>query len=193
MKKRLPNKLSYLLLSLALFSGCRQGKADISALGLLSIDGQEFNIARLSDYKASVVFFFAPECPLSQNYTLPIQEIRTQFPSDSLLFLGIFPGDFEADTAYTWFAKKYAVSYPLLRDPENIFTDRLGATITPEVFVLDRKGKILYNGAIDNWAFDLGKKRQVVTEKYLIEALTAVIENREIRIKKTKAIGCIIE
>lgn len=60
----------------------------------------------------------------------------------------------------------------------------LKATTTPEVFVLNNKGEVVYSGAIDNWAIDLGEKRQVITEFYLKDALNALLQNKKIAVKK---------
>jgi hypothetical protein len=45
---------------------------------------------------------------------------------------------------------------------------------------------------IDNKFVDLGKQRTVVTEKYLEDAIVAIVENKKIHVTKTKAIGCYI-
>ena len=80
-----------------------------------------------------------------------------------------------------------------MRDTKSLMAKKLGATITPEVFLLGKTGVIRYSGRIDNWAFDLGKKRSVITEHNLIDAIEAVLQNKSVKIKKAKAVGCFIE
>jgi hypothetical protein len=52
---------------------------------------------------------------------------------------------------------------------------------------------VIYQGRIDNWAYELGKKRKVITEYNLKDALTSVLLNKPISVSKTKAVGCYIE
>jgi len=46
---------------------------------------------------------------------------------------------------------------------------------------------------IDHWFYDLGSYRQQTTENYLKDALDAVLKGAEPILKKTDAIGCIIQ
>ena len=46
---------------------------------------------------------------------------------------------------------------------------------------------------MDNWLGELGRRRQVITEFYLKDAIESYLNEEEIKIKKTKAIGCFIE
>jgi hypothetical protein len=52
---------------------------------------------------------------------------------------------------------------------------------------------VVYSGAIDNWAVDLGQKRQVITEFYVRDVLQALIHQQTIPYAKTQAIGCFLE
>ncbi|MGI8893468.1 MAG: redoxin domain-containing protein, partial [Bacteroidia bacterium] len=80
-----------------------------------------------------------------------------------------------------------------LADPDKELTRYLKATITPEAFLLDSEKNILYSGRIDNWATALGVKRQITTSHDLDNAIESFINNRQIDIRKTEAIGCLIE
>ncbi len=78
-------------------------------------------------------------------------------------------------------------------DTNHILTNFLNASVTPECFLLDSNLNILYNGLIDDWIKELGRKRQNIDNNYLEDALSAYLKNKEILNKETKAIGCIIE
>jgi len=91
------------------------------------------------------------------------------------------------------FVKRYAIRFPALPDRDGRIAGFLKATKTPEVFVLDSRSRVIYRGAVDNWAPALGQHREVITEHYLLDALTSFIENKTIRIKETEAVGCFIE
>ncbi len=46
-------------------------------------------------------------------------------------------------------AKTHNFPFPVYKDPDNRVADRFGAQVTPEAFVMDRSGKIVYHGYID--------------------------------------------
>jgi len=60
-----------------------------------------------------------------------------------------------------------------------------GATKTPEAFLFDKDGKLVYHGAIDD-SQDQGK----VEAPYLKNALDSVVAGKEVAVKETKSIGC---
>lgn len=60
-------------------------------------------------------------------------------------------------------------------------------------FIFNTHGKLVYQGAIDNWAVDLGQKRQVITAFYVRDVLQAMIDDAPIPYTKTTAVGCFIE
>ena len=81
----------------------------------------------------------------------------------------------------------------MLHDPKNKLTNLLKATITPEVFMLNQQQKVIYQGRIDNWAYEVGRKRTVITEHNLRDAIKTFKKRQPIAYPKTKAVGCFIE
>jgi hypothetical protein len=73
------------------------------------------------------------------------------------------------------------------------FTNVLGATVAPEVFVLDSAGTVLYSGSIDNLAYATGKKRMEATEFFLKDAMENILSGKPVAVKSTIAYGCLIE
>jgi len=57
---------------------------------------------------------------------------------------------------------------------------------------LNKKGEVVYKGAIDDWVQDLGKQKLTVSKHYLQDAINASLNNKEVTVKRTKAIGCLI-
>ena len=142
---------------------------------------------------ASVFVFLAPDCPLSQNYTLTLNTLQAQFRTNSVGFYGVVPGDHFQKEEIDSFVRKYKIDFPVLPDRDLDLAEFFDATKTPEVFAADSEGKIVYRGAIDNWADGLGQHRQVITANYLLDALGSVIRNEDVQVKATEAVGCFIE
>jgi thiol-disulfide isomerase/thioredoxin len=146
----------------------------------------------LQNKRAAVFVFLAPDCPLSQSYTLTLNNLAKEFGANGIGFYGVFAGDTPAK-AVDDFVATYHVSFPAVRDPEFRIADFFGATRTPEAFLADSKGHTLYKGAVDNWAPELGEHRTVITQHYLYDALDSVRTNKAFQVKETQAAGCFIE
>ena len=141
-----------------------------------------------------IFIFMSPECPLSENYTKTLLSLSRNYIDQKVRFYLVFPGKFYPKGEIEVFLKRYRIPHEMvIYDPEYRFRDYFEATITPESFLTDIGGRILYRGGIDNWAITLGKQRQVITAHYLSDAIDSAIKNEKIKNPKTRAVGCIIE
>lgn len=147
--------------------------------------------AFLKGRQAAVIVFLAPDCPLSQNYVPTLNKLRAQFQERSVEFFAVFSGR-AADGAED-FLKTYGIQFPAIPDGDFRIADLLKASTTPEAFVLDEAGQVLYSGAIDNRAPELGQRRTVITEHYVLDALQSTLDKKKIRIERTPPVGCYIE
>lgn len=142
--------------------------------------------------RPTVYMMFAPDCPLCKNYTLDIKELQSDYHSQ-INFIAVIPGEhyssFEVDSFFNY----YNINIDIIYDPRMKLVEDFGASITPEVFFVDESNTVLYQGKFDDWLGELGRRRQQVTTYYLRDAIDAYLSNSEIKIKKTKAIGCFIE
>ena len=69
-----------------------------------------------------------------------------------------------------------------------MLADKLGATVTPEIFYVNAKNTLLYHGAIDN-----DRSGRNIEETYARAAFDASLSGKEIVKNKTKAFGCEIK
>jgi len=169
--------------------GC--GKSDWSQLQLHDLKHQPVQLSKFAQQQC-VFIFLSPECPLCQNYSVKINELVREYASDSLQFVGVFSGTYYPDEQIRRYLIKYEMKLPVLLDPEFKLARTLDAEITPEAFYA-ANGEILYRGAIDDWAIDLGRKRINVQNDYLREAILAQQQRKKINPNRTKAVGCFIE
>ena len=179
------------LLVVILFS-CNS-KKELFEIKLDDINEKKHSISNIESNVLSVFYFLAPECPLSQNYTKSINEIYTEFSTQKVMFYGVFCGRVYSNKEMMSFVSDYDIEMICLKDEKYELSSILNAKITPEVFVLDNTGRVVYSGKIDNWAESLGVKRQVVTKFFLKDALKQYLNNEPILINKTEAVGCILE
>ncbi|MFM7765908.1 MAG: hypothetical protein ACKO6I_09650 [Sphingomonadales bacterium] len=137
----------------------------------------------------NVVFFLSKDCPMCNNYKPLLDSLREEYAKDSrFLFVGLRT-DADAATDSSYFLP---LEYSAGKDVRYI-AEIFKATVTPEVFVIDSSNHVWYSGAIDNWSFDTGKKKQFATEYYLKDALNALRNGQKPALAETKAVGCFIE
>ena len=86
-------------------------------------------------------------------------------------------------------AREKQYPFPYLIDETQEIARTYGATRTPHVYLLDQDRVVRYIGAID----DNHEEPEAVKEKYLENAINALLEGKEITVKETKAIGCSIK
>ncbi len=187
----------YFLYAMVAFSighhwvAAQTGVPDIS---LRDIDNQSFSTKMIGQQQATVFVFVNPECPITQHYMPLLDTLQARYRSAGVAVYGIFPPSAYKEDELKQFRTTYQATFPLLVDTRKGKCVRwLQATTTPEVFLLDSTGRIRYQGAIDNRFYALGKRRTQVTEHYLADALEAVLHKTDIKIRQTKALGCLIE
>ncbi|MBC7382073.1 MAG: redoxin domain-containing protein [Bacteroidia bacterium] len=169
-------------------------RPDLESVKLRSIDGEFCYIENNKKLKATILFFVTPECPLCQSYSLNIKQLANRYQKKGYRFIAIIPGKTISPAQVIKYKSVYNLqSITFYFDPSFELVHLLKATVTPQVFVLDQTGNLLYNGQIDNWIYELGKKRKVITEHNLEKILSDIDQNRKIIFQKTKVLGCFIE
>jgi len=158
-----------------------------------NLKGEAFNWEYIQQNKATVFIFISPECPLCENYSVTFNNLQKKYKNQQIQLIGIVPGKYYSVAQVDSFLNKYQMNIEVLIDTKYAFCNYFEAKVTPEVFVVNAKSQIVYEGKIDNWIYALGIKRSVVNELYLQDAIEAILNNKEPEIKKTEAIGCIIE
>lgn len=144
--------------------------------------------------KIRVQYFIHTSCPISQKYSLTMNEIAKKFQNSPVQFELVFLDIKNRDqlNKVKEFLKKYQINMPYSTYKNTSYALKMGVQVTPEVLVL-YKNQIQYQGAIDDWFIDWGKNKKEPAQFYLISALNSLISGQTVWIKKTKAIGCLIE
>jgi peroxiredoxin len=89
-------------------------------------------------------------------------------------------------------AKEKKFAFPYLLDEGQKIYPQYGATKTPHVYVLQKTAKgnvVKYIGAID----DNYEDAAAVKQKYVENAVDALLKGKDVTVKETKAIGCSIK
>lgn len=152
-----------------------------------------FMQARAGD-SITVYIFLSETCPICQNQTLTLRQLYDEYSGKGITFQGVFPNlEFSTDESIRKFARKYKIDFNLKRDEKQQLTNQLGATVTPQIYVVrNATQQVIYKGKTDNGFEGIGKKRQVITAHYLRDALQSILDNKPIAVNETTAVGCFI-
>ncbi|MFC7523880.1 redoxin family protein [Parapedobacter sp. GCM10030251] len=180
--------LSSILIWMSMSQIARSQSLSIAGLTLTDVQtGNSFLLSSGTD-SATVFVFLSPECPLCQSYTKTIRELSTKY-RNRVRFIGVFPGNSYSREKITSFVSRYQLQIPAFLDADFSTANAMNVSVTPTV-VFVKQSKLVYFGAIDNWASGLGKKRNLITEHYLADAIAQSLSHQIVTVVRTEPIGC---
>jgi hypothetical protein len=136
-----------------------------------NVDGKELSIADVKGGKGTLVVFTCNHCPWAQRWESRIVELGNRYGKQGI---GV---------------KARGYAFPYVMDVTSDVARAFGATRTPEIFLFDASGMLVYKGAVD----DNAREPEKVTARYLEDALAAVLAGKKIALAETKAFGCSIK
>lgn len=148
------------------------------------------NPVRFADLKGdlTVVMFIATECPVSNAYNERMKALHNDYASRGVKFVVINSNSTEPGAAVEAHTARIGFPFTVYKDHDNVVADRFGATVTPETFVINKAGLILYHGSID----DSQNPANIRTQSLRL-ALDAVMAGQTVAKAETKAFGCTIK
>jgi len=152
----------------------------------------------LSDYKTAkgfIIVFTCNMCPYAVANEDRIIALDKKYKTLGYPVIAINPNDPKASSGDSFEAMKIRAeekgfTFPYLFDYGQKVYPKFGATKTPHVYIVSKKGmKVQYIGAIDNSS----RNPEAVTEKYVENTVDALLAGKKPEKTVTKAIGCSIK
>jgi len=152
------------------------------------LDGQQHT---LSEHKGKpvVLVFVSNGCPWSRGADPVLSEIDKEYRDKGVVFLGIDPDANNTPEQIKDYAQKNKVTYTILKDERNRYADALGAQQTPEVYIVDKNGVLVYHGAVD----DRKTETQEGETNYVRAALDEILAEKPVSTPEKKQWGCTIK
>ncbi len=154
--------------------------------------GRQVALSELGEREATVILFTATQCPYSNAFNRVMADLGREYAARNIAFLAVNSNSTEPAEEVKAHAEKHEFPFPVLKDEGNQVADRFGATVTPEAFVFDRQGKLVYHGAVGNSRNPTTKESEAVGDE-LAAALEAVLSGASPEPAKTKMFGCTIK
>ena len=158
-----------------------------------AVDGKlkSVSIADVTGKAGTLVIFTCDHCPFARGWEGRIVELGNAYLKKGIgviLINANDPSEHEEDgfAGMQARAKSANMQVPYVVDETSNVARAFGATVTPEVFLFDRHGKLAYHGAVD----DNRKEPDKVQNHYLKDALDAVVSGKPPALPETKSLGC---
>jgi peroxiredoxin len=168
-----------------------------SDFNLKAVDGSSVSLQTQDDAKGAIVIFTCNTCPYAVAYEDRIIELHEKYSSKGYPVIAINSNDEKASPGDSFEkmkqrSKEKKFPFPYVYDQSQEVIKAYGGTRTPHVYLLQKEGKdfiVKYIGAIDNNYQDAS----AVTEKYVEDAVDAILGGKKVAFESTKAIGCTIK
>ncbi len=198
MKKNIFSALALASVGLIAFTGINElpigadmPKADVK---MKDISGKEITLKDAAKKNGLLVMFSCNTCP----YVIKNQQRTTEVGNYALTKdIGIIlvnsnegqRSDEDSYIAMQQYGKKQGYKWNYVVDENSVLADAFGAKKTPECYLFNKAGKLVYHGAIDDNPSD----ESAVGRKHLKEAMDQLLKGEDISVKTSKSVGCSIK
>ncbi len=111
-------------------------------------DGSRLTIENFGEHQATAIVFLSSRSPESREAVEAIRTLNNRNRRRKIIFAGVFPNPAESGDEVLRFCQASGFVFPCYRDPSRKLAHSLGASVTPEAFLLDSNGKVIYKGSI---------------------------------------------
>jgi peroxiredoxin len=153
---------------------------------------------KLSDYTGKIVVLesYNLDCPYCHNHyrSGAMQELQRDMASKGVVWLLVnsvsakHPSHRSAEAAQKEWAAQKIAAIAWLDDSSGQIGKAYGMKTTPHMFVIDKKGVVAYEGAIDDRPAPDGDPR--TARNYVREAVQKLQAGERLQVSQTKPYGC---
>jgi len=159
-----------------------------------NVDGKTLTLADLKGKTGTLVIFVCNHCPFVKAWQDRMVQIANEGVKQDIAAVFVNSNDPTAipedDVAHMkQLAKDKGYAFPYVVDDGSAVARAFGATRTPEAFLFNADGKLVYHGTIDDSTYDAAK----VTKPYLKSAVEALLAGKAVADAETKSVGCSIK
>ncbi len=193
-------KILMLTLPLLLVTSTVAGELEIGAdlpladTKMADVSGKKVSLNDAMGENGLLVLFSCNTCPWVDAWEDRYVKVSKKYQKKGVGMIAVNPneasrnkGDSINDMKARAKKAKYDFYYTV--DEGSKLASAFGATRTPHIYLFNKKGTLVYRGAID----DNARRPRKVESPYLMDAIDAMIAGEQIKTTSTKALGCSIK
>jgi alkyl hydroperoxide reductase subunit AhpC len=173
-----------------------QALKKVNEFSLMATTGKQFSFNDHSDAKGYIVVFTSNNCPFAKLYPKRLIALENKYSQQQVELVAIRSTDTtimlnDCFEKMQQLALQEEFNFPFLADNNQEVAQNFGAQKTPHAFVIWKENNewiVKYTGAID----DNGAEPEKVKHAYIEEAVDALLNDKEVKVKSTKSVGCAI-
>ena len=166
-------------------------KAPMATTKMKTAAGKDVSIADVKGAKGTLVVFTCNACPYAKKWEERIVKLGNEATKKGIGVIAINANDPAVNATDDYAnmvarAKERGMKYAYALDATSDIARAFGATRTPEAFLFDSAGKLVYHGTVDDNCDDAS----AVKQPWLANAVWAVAGGKPVPVAETKSIGC---
>lgn len=170
------------------------GSSIPKAEAMKSVSGDMVSLDKMKTKNGLLVMFSCNTCPYvvkSQARTLKMMGYARENGIGMVIVNSneAQRGDADSYEAMVKYAKAQGYTVPYVVDNQSKLANTFGASRTPEVFLFDKNGKLVYKGAMEDNPSDPGNSKEI----YIKSAIDNMLADQPVNPNSTKSIGCSIK
>ena len=151
------------------------------------LKGKPTMLNDLKGSKGTLVVFVSVQCPVVAAYNERINRLAGDYAAKGINVVGVYPNATESPLAISAHAASN-YKFTTVIDKDAVVANKLGASVTPEVYYLNEKNALLYKGAIDN-----SRNGDNITSEHVRTALDEGLAGKPLTKRSSNAFGCSIK
>jgi thioredoxin-related protein len=168
--------------------GAEMPKADVKMKDVVS--GKEVSLKEAVKQNGLLVMFSCNTCPYVVRNQQRTREVSAYALKNNIgvILVNSNAAQRNGDDSYEamqQYAKTQKYTWYYVADDNNVLADAFGATRTPENFLFNKEGKLVYHGAIDD-----NPDEHEVKRKHLQTAINEMLTGKDVAVNKTRSVGC---
>ena len=160
-----------------------------------TVSGKQISLKDIKSDKATVIMFLCNHCPYVLHVNEGLVKLVKEYQESGVSFVAISSNDVEnypqdGPEKMTTHAKNVGYTFPYLYDESQEVAKAYDAACTPDFYIFDGSGQLVYRGQMDESRPGSGKP---VTGEELRSALDAVLVGRPVNAIQRPSAGCNIK
>lgn len=145
----------------------------------------------LTDFRGKYVVleWFNPHCRTVQQHREIVRKLANHYQWLGIIWLGINSTHYMTREDNLMWKETNQLNYPILDDFSGKTAHRYQVKVTPQIYIVNPMGNVIYSGAIDDNVH--GDKSQPFN--YVAAALEEILAAKPIIFSQTPSYGCLVQ